>query len=598
MPKPSLELSLPRLGQAHRPCLGMRAKLLILVLLILVPLLALQGIGIYGRLTRYRRQELQASHELAQATSAAFLNYLENLWDAQQAMGAAITGGLPPTGIERYLKAQLPAHPTVSGFAWVSPEGIVLESTTAGSRGISCADREHVRRVVAGEDKVVANLVQNRVTGQPTFFVARAIRDGQRRLLGLMVASIHPARLGLVLPVERTGRSNLGLIDGNGVGVYRSNDPKMHGVGTKIREGTPGWRALKTGQLVLSREYTSSFDQTRRMGAFIPMPTIGWVAGVTAQVDEVLAAAWQEARRDAAVLLVVTAVSLLGALVLGQTFLKPLHALEQAALAVSRGDLKARVPLSGRDEVATAARAFNQMADRIMDLEADRTRFLETAAHALRNPMSAAKGACALLRQRLKGGEEAGQDSIKALTILEHEVDRLSSLLDEVLDAFCLREGRLFAWREPVDLSDVVKRALEPFQVLNQDHRFAFEEKGAARVFGDARRLEEVVRSLVSNAVKFSPPGSEVRVSAEVDGPRAVLTVQDQGFGIPRDELDKVFHSFYRGSNLEGRDPGSLGLGLYISNMIVADHGGRIQVDSEEGRGTTVRVELPRLSTL
>jgi signal transduction histidine kinase len=398
--------------------------------------------------------------------------------------------------------------------------------------------------------------------------------------------------------VERSGRSNIGIIDRNGLTVYRGTDPDSFGVGKPLTGEAPGLTVLRTGQMVLSRGFSSPFDARRRMGAFIPIPQAGWVVGVTALVDEVLASAWKGARRNLGILLLVLAVSLLGAFILGQTILSPVLSLQQAALSISRGNLKARVLPAGRDEVATAAQAFNQMADRIMELEGDRTRFLQTAAYALRNPMTTAKGAISLLRQRTAAGEIDGLELREDLELLEREVDRLSSQLNEVMDAFCLREGQLSVWREPLELGRVVQRSLEASRMLYRDHRFVFEEKAAVRVFGDSRRLEDVIRALLANASQFSPPGTEIRVRLEASDSRALLSVSDQGIGIPQHELEKVFHPFFRGSNLEGSDPGGVGLGLYIAAQIVEDHGGLIRAESEEGRGSTFYVDLPRLSAL
>ncbi|HHW13473.1 MAG TPA: sensor histidine kinase [Firmicutes bacterium] len=576
---------------------GLRTKLVSLVLLILTPLFVLEVVSIYRNFERRTEQELQASRELAETASAAFINYLENLWDSEMAMGTAITSGLAPATVQAYLRAQLSAHPTVESFSWVNPAGIVLEATQAGSRGLSCADREHVRRVIAGEDQAISGLLLNRVSREPVVFVARGIRR-EGRLLGIVVASLRPTRFGLALPIERTGRSNLGLADHNGTIVYRSNDPELNEVGKTLPDYAPGRKVLQTGEPVLSRDYRSPFEDVRRMGAFVLIPRIGWIAMASARVDEVLAEAWADARRDLTVLLVVTAVSLAAAFLLGSTLLRPLASLQRAAVAIARGELKARVQLAGSDELAVTGQAFDQMAERIQKLETERSRFLEIAAAALRNPMTTAKGACSLLRLRLTQGDADPAEVLEDLRIMEREIDRLSSLLDEVLDAFCCHEGRLAVWREPVNLGDLVGRVLETFTALDPDHRFVFEERGTARVFGDPRRLEDVVRNLVGNAAKFSPAGSEVRVRLEVRDNRAVLSVKDEGIGIPRGELDDVFRSFYRASNLEGRDPGGLGLGLYISQSIVADHGGRLWAESEEGKGSVFHVELPRLSML
>jgi signal transduction histidine kinase len=579
----------------------MRAKLVLLVLLVTIPLFAFETIAVYRDVADRTEEELQASRELAQATSTAFVNYLENLWDSEYAIGTAISlrkDALSPAETEAFLRAQLEVHPTVGGFSWLDPRGAVIASTVAGTRGQSLGDREHIKRIVDGKERAVSDLVDGRLLqGELVVGAARGIRR-EGRLVGIVVASIRPAKLGMVLPMQRGGGSNLGLVDRNGVSVYRSADPQAHGVGRALPPEAPVRQALRTGRTVVSRDYPSPFDPVRRMGVFYLVPDLGWVATASSRLDQVLASARAAAYRELGGLVLLTLVSLLAALLLGNSLLRPITSLEQAAQAISRGELKARVDLTGGDELATAAQAFNRMAKRIQQLEAERNRFLQTAAHALRNPMTTAKSAASLLRHRLAQGGVLGQESADDLRIMEQEIDRLSTQLDEVLDAFCLHEGQLSVWRGPLDLGDLVRRTLEAFTVLDKDHRYSFEETGSARVYGDTRRLEDVVGSLVDNAARFSPAGTAIRVRLEAGENRALLSVKDEGIGIPSGELQSIFRPFFRGSNLEERDPGGIGLGLYVADTIVTDHGGRLWAESVAGRGSTFWLELPRLSAM
>ncbi len=235
--------------------------------------------------------------------------------------------------------------------------------------------------------------------------------------------------------------------------------------------------------------------------------------------------------------------------------------------------------------------------DRVAELEAQRARFLQTAAHQLRNPMATLKAICGLLRLQVAYGRPP-VDAVRLTEIMEGEVNRLSALLDQLLKATLMEGGGTPAKRERVNLVGVVNSALEPFRVAGGGkHRFLLDgmNQGAVCVAGDAQLLEEVVRNLLSNAVKYSPDGGDVRLSLALRAKdkRAVLSVSDNGAGIPSDQLERVFEGFYRATNLSGRDPGGLGLGLYICRDIVQRHGGRIWGESKEGEGTTFHVELP-----
>jgi signal transduction histidine kinase len=223
-----------------------------------------------------------------------------------------------------------------------------------------------------------------------------------------------------------------------------------------------------------------------------------------------------------------------------------------------------------------------------------RLEFLQIAAHELRTPMTAIKGACGLLGQMLPPSDR--QTAVNRLCeIVDLEVDHLSSLLDEVLQAFRLQAGHLPFDFKRVDLNSVVDAALAPFTLSEHGSRLVFNGVGEGEVMvdGDSRRLGEVVRNLVHNALKYSEGSGDVTVRVVVGDGKVLLTITDHGIGIPEGELSEIFEAFHRAANLVGRDPGGLGLGLKICQEIVLQHHGRIWAESEPGRVTTFFVELP-----
>ncbi len=245
------------------------------------------------------------------------------------------------------------------------------------------------------------------------------------------------------------------------------------------------------------------------------------------------------------------------------------------------------------EELRKAERAVAQ------EREQSRTRFLQIAAHELRNPMAGVKAIVSLLKRRVAAGRPLG-DLTQQMDVISHEVDRLSALLNEILEAFRLQEGRLTLRSENLNLTAVLTSALQPFRASQDQHRFILEQPapGAAWVLGDATRLEEVFRNLISNAAKYSPDGGDVHIRMELEPGRALVSVTDTGLGIPADQQDKIFQGFFRASNLAGRDPGGMGLGLYICREIIQGHRGRIWVESTEGKGATFYVELPTGTTV
>jgi PAS domain S-box-containing protein len=225
-----------------------------------------------------------------------------------------------------------------------------------------------------------------------------------------------------------------------------------------------------------------------------------------------------------------------------------------------------------------------------------RTRFLEIAAHELRNPMASVRTIASYVREAAAAGRPLA-DIAPLLAVVESEVDRLSALLNEVLEGFRVGAGDLRAEHLPVDLGRVVEAALRPFAAAAGGLRFhlTLRPVGPVLVLGDARRLEDVVRNLLANARKYSPQTADVDIEVAIVGARARVSVLDRGIGIPPAEAARIFEPFYRASNLGATDPGGLGLGLYLCASIVQAHGGRIWAESRPGGGAAFRFELPLL---
>jgi signal transduction histidine kinase len=255
----------------------------------------------------------------------------------------------------------------------------------------------------------------------------------------------------------------------------------------------------------------------------------------------------------------------------------------QAAVAVENARLYQRA----QDELAARGRA-----------EAEKEAFLEAVAHDLGNPLTTVKGQAQLLRRRAQQGRADLATLETGLGAIEAATDRATRLIAELTDAARLEAQRpLDLRRTVIDLVALAEASITESQAAAAGHPLHL-ETGVAEMVGlwDPDRLTRVLENLVANAVKYSPAGSAVvvRVDREEapDGPVAVLSITDQGVGIPADDLPHIFERFRRGGNVAGRVVGS-GLGLWGSQRIVAQHGGTIAIDSTEGHGTTVTVRLP-----
>jgi signal transduction histidine kinase/CheY-like chemotaxis protein len=220
-----------------------------------------------------------------------------------------------------------------------------------------------------------------------------------------------------------------------------------------------------------------------------------------------------------------------------------------------------------------------------------REEFLSIATHELRTPVAALRGYIQLGQHSLdRGQHERLRGTLK---VALRQTDRLATLIAQLLDASQMQAGRLKIERTPTDISSLVSSAVDAERLASEARPWVVQIDPDLRANADPVRFEQVVVNLIDNAVKFSPSGGTVTVRLRDEGGELRLEVGDQGIGIAPDRAARIFERFYRAH--DDRGIGGLGLGLYISKQIVELHGGRIEVSSEPGRGTTFTVALPRL---
>jgi signal transduction histidine kinase len=275
-----------------------------------------------------------------------------------------------------------------------------------------------------------------------------------------------------------------------------------------------------------------------------------------------------------------------------------LRAVEGAARRFGSGDLEARAPEKGGDEIAAVASAFNRMADDLATSDRVRRQLLADVSHELNTPVTAVRG----YLETLTMPEVTLDDTTRTryLKIIADETARLERLIGDLLDLAKFEGGGGTLKHEPV--------AIDPlFARVGQRHEREFEARGitlaatiapgAATVVGDADRLEQVLQNLAANALRYAPDGSTIRLSATPSASNAGtagvrLLIEDEGAGIDAEHLPHVFDRFYKADTSRAPTGGS-GLGLSIVKTIVERHGGRITVSSRPGR-TVFEIWLPR----
>jgi signal transduction histidine kinase len=212
--------------------------------------------------------------------------------------------------------------------------------------------------------------------------------------------------------------------------------------------------------------------------------------------------------------------------------------------------------------------------------------------HELRTPLTSIRGSLSLLASGMLG--ELPGEAREAVEIADRNALRLIGLINDILDLERSESGKLEMQMGEVSLQDVLQRSVDAVRGVAEKHGVSLEIRGAAaRAWGDADRLVQVVVNLLGNAVKFSSSGQSVTLEAERKPPFVEVRVIDRGRGVPRQMQDAVFERFKQVEASDARDKGGTGLGLAICKTIVERHGGTIGLSSEEGRGSTFFFRIP-----
>jgi len=274
--------------------------------------------------------------------------------------------------------------------------------------------------------------------------------------------------------------------------------------------------------------------------------------------------------------------------------LAPLKTVVETAEHINRADdLSRRIPDHGlnNDEVGSLVNTFNQTLERLEGLFTSQQRFLADVSHELRTPLTVIKGNVDLIRRMKQFDEES-------LISIDQEAGRLTRLVGGLLMLAQAESGKLPLTFKPVELDILVTEVFQEMWVIagNKVH-VHLNEIDQLQVNGDRDRLKQVLINLVANAIQYTPQDGDVFLSVAKVGDQARIICRDTGPGIPSDDLPHIFERFYRAekSRTRGRSTG-FGLGLSITKWIVEHHGGRIEVDSKEGEGTTFAIWLPVLA--
>ncbi|OJH36196.1 ATP-binding protein [Cystobacter ferrugineus] len=583
-----------------------------------VPLLVLGGAEGRERydsqLRQVEEENLHAARVVANEVESSIGHVRHGVGQLARTLSQGLTAGGQLPG-QHFLEGELDALVTYSPEvhqAYVgNPEGLAMAYSPRHDlsgrplAGSDYSDRAYVRLVQQARGPIVSDVLSGRSHSPGPLVVAVAPIRQDERYAGYVLAAMDLPRLRqhAHAQVQNSDR-RIRVTDARGSVVF---DSAITGAGREpLRSitGTPLARALEDvtsgGTGTYSTEEEGSpvlrVGQLHHFG-MVTVPSLGW----RVLVEQPGTRLQREVERAyfsllGTMVLAIGAAVLL-ALVFTRTIVAPVQAVSDAAARQAAGERMARASEAAQDaphELSQLAETFDRMTGQLSrQMEAiertsrEKDAFLSIASHELKTPLTALKAHVQLLRRKL-GGEHG-----ERLDNVSRQVDRVTRLVNQLLDASQLGLEQLPLQRTRLDLSEVVRRVAEELVAASPLHTLAFTARPLLGDF-DELRLEQVVHNLVSNAIKYNPTGGVIEVELhEVADCEAELRVSDRGIGLRVEDEEQLFGRFERGDRRELTGISGIGVGLYVSREIVRRHGGRISLRSREGGGAVATVRLP-----
>ncbi len=375
-----------------------------------------------------------------------------------------------------------------------------------------------------------------------------------------------------------------------------------------IYDNTPNIYSNSTGKVRLSPMILSAlsgessynkapYDGGINTAAAVPIMKNGAVSGavyIESSADEIYAVLTSTGRSInylAAILCLAAGVM---SFVLAGMFTSPIEKLIKKVKAQSEGR-KVKIDGAPGGEIGELVESFNELIDEVESEEEKRTAFVSNASHELKTPLSSIKLICDSL---ISAGDSVSPDMIKEfLEDMNEEVDRLTAIINDLLDltrmdAATYDSNKTFVTANLKDVISGVTGALSKIAWQN-GVSLKFHKNNDVFMLMEQNKIWEAVYNITDNAIKYTPYGGKVELFLEKDINNAIITVADTGIGIAKEEVGKIFDRFYRVDKARSRETGGTGLGLSIALSAVEMHGGHIDVESEEGKGSIFRIYLP-----
>lgn len=293
-------------------------------------------------------------------------------------------------------------------------------------------------------------------------------------------------------------------------------------------------------------------------------------------------------------LIVIFALSFIFLLAFHLLVYRPLHRITEAATQYASGNLEYEIPVTTEDEMGYLSASLNYMSSQLRDMEDYQKKFVANVSHDFRSPLTSIKGYV----EAMADGTIPPELHEKYLGIILFETERLTDLTQDLLTLNEFDTNHLLLNREPFNIHEMIKHVAASFEGVCTQKKISIELVLAGKtlnVNADRRKIQQVLYNLLDNAIKFSDTNSIITIETTARGEKVYTSVKDNGMGIPRSDLGKIWERFYKSDLSRGKDKKGTGLGLAIVKEAVQAHGENITVVSTEGVGTEFTFSLPKV---
>jgi signal transduction histidine kinase len=278
---------------------------------------------------------------------------------------------------------------------------------------------------------------------------------------------------------------------------------------------------------------------------------------------------------------------------MSQALIVPLRHIMNVVKKTADGYLNDRIALKGHDEYSQLAQAFDDMTEKLEQVDKTREEFVSNVSHELKTPLSSMKVLAESLL--LLDKEPDGTMYREFLQDIKSEIDRMTYIINDLLTLVRIDQREQGINIQYTDLNKMVKDIIKRLKPLADQNliELQLDEAKAVSVEADEMRVSLALSNIIENGIKYTPEGGMVKVTVDSENQNAVITVQDTGIGIMDEEQGKIFDRFYRVDKTRDRETGGTGLGLSISHTAVLSHNGSIRLTSKPGEGSVFVVRLP-----